>query len=265
DCDLGVEALELGEDAHPPVLQALLPNATRSLVSRPAQPPTTSKPFNPFGVTTPSKSMEIKRSDSFFNAADMHSDESTGPSTPATVAACNADSALPTAKRQSPPGEEDAAAGAPRKQAKRTTAGDSRDRVQPKLTAFAFKKGGATANDNKDEDCDMLDGALGTIAYYAQHPDDPDKRQDRRSSFMSTESQREFVVDDDPSDFSSFSSAPSIMSARMTRRSSMPAAGQRTQSLMPDHSLLEDPELQVWRDRYKWGRNYGMNFAHNDR
>ncbi|KAJ2444460.1 hypothetical protein GGF42_006296 [Coemansia sp. RSA 2424] len=107
--------------------------------------------------------------------------------------------------------------------------------------------------------------ALGTIAYYAQHPDDADKRQDRRSSFMSTESHREFVSDDDPSDFSSFTSVPSFIDARMGRRQSMPAAVRRTQSLVPDHSLLEDPELQVWRDRYKWGRNYGMNFAHNDR
>ncbi|KAJ2063808.1 hypothetical protein GGI17_001440 [Coemansia sp. S146] len=107
--------------------------------------------------------------------------------------------------------------------------------------------------------------ALGTIAYYAQHPDEPDKRQDRRSSFMSIDSHREFVNDDDPSDFSSFSSTPSIIDARMSRRRSMPVAPRRTQSLVPDHSLLEDPELQVWRDRYKWGRNYGMNFAHNDR
>ncbi|KAJ2899319.1 hypothetical protein IWW38_001028 [Coemansia aciculifera] len=105
------------------------------------------------------------------------------------------------------------------------------------------------------------------MAYYAQHPDDADKPQDRRGSFMSIGSQREFISEDDPSDFSTFSSAPSIMDVRMTRRMSMPAAIPRTktQPLAPDHSLLEDPELQVWRDRYKWGRNYGMNFAHNDR
>ncbi|KAJ2488958.1 hypothetical protein IWW37_004386 [Coemansia sp. RSA 2050] len=107
--------------------------------------------------------------------------------------------------------------------------------------------------------------ALGTIAYYAQHPDVPDKSQDRRGSFMSIDSHREFVSDDDPSDFSSFSSAPSIIDARMSRRRSMPSSPPRAQSLVPDHSLLEDPRLQVWRDRYKWGRNYGMNFAHNDR
>ncbi|KAJ1883611.1 hypothetical protein IW146_004402 [Coemansia sp. RSA 922] len=107
--------------------------------------------------------------------------------------------------------------------------------------------------------------ALGTIAYYAQHPDEPDKHQDRRSSFMSIDSHREFVNDDDPSDFSSFASVPSIMDARMSRRRSMPVTPRRSQSLVPDHSLLEEPELQVWRDRYKWGRNYGMNFAHNDR
>ncbi|KAJ1998749.1 hypothetical protein GGI04_004865 [Coemansia thaxteri] len=107
--------------------------------------------------------------------------------------------------------------------------------------------------------------ALGTIAYYAQHPDEAEKRQERRpSSFMAIDSHREFIGDDDPSDFSSFSSAPSILDARITRRKSMPMVP-RSESLMPDHSLLEDPQLQVWRDRYKWGRNYGMNFAHNDR
>ncbi|KAJ2417084.1 hypothetical protein H4218_003831 [Coemansia sp. IMI 209128] len=107
--------------------------------------------------------------------------------------------------------------------------------------------------------------ALGTIAYYAQHPDVPDKNKGRRSSFMSVDSHRDFVSDDDPSDFSSFSSVPSTIDARMSRRRSMPSTPRRAQPLVPDHSLLEDPELQVWRDRYKWGRNYGMNFAHNDR
>ncbi|KAJ2392598.1 DNA polymerase alpha accessory factor Mcl1, partial [Coemansia sp. RSA 2603] len=45
-----------------------------SAFARPPQPPTTARPFNPFGVTSPSKSMEIKRSHSFFDAADAHSD-----------------------------------------------------------------------------------------------------------------------------------------------------------------------------------------------
>ncbi|KAJ2907653.1 DNA polymerase alpha accessory factor Mcl1 [Coemansia aciculifera] len=134
DCDLGVEALELGKVARPPLPEeALTRNNKISLVSRPAQPPTTSKPFNPFGVALPSKSMEIKRSDSFFDAADKHSDE---------VVARASTSALPTAaKRQSPPGDDDTANGVPRKQAKKST----------KLTAFAFKKTTA-ANDAKDGD-----------------------------------------------------------------------------------------------------------------
>ncbi|KAJ2450991.1 DNA polymerase alpha accessory factor Mcl1 [Coemansia sp. RSA 2424] len=170
DCDLDVEALELGKDARPPLPEALMRNggsvskasagsfadsASRSLVSRPAQPPTTSKPFNPFGVATPSKSMEIKRSDSFFNAADMHRDESADPLAPATVIASSA-LPVPTAKRQPPPGEDDAAAGVPRKQAKRAAVSDGKDRVQPKLTAFAFKKGGGNSVAN-EADCDMSD------------------------------------------------------------------------------------------------------------
>ncbi|KAJ2766392.1 hypothetical protein IWQ56_003742 [Coemansia nantahalensis] len=101
--------------------------------------------------------------------------------------------------------------------------------------------------------------ALGTIAYYAKHPSDDGKGQQtqRRTSFLSAESDREFIVDDDPSDFSSFSSSPDIH-----RRLSL--TDWRTPAITPDHNLLVDPQLQVWRDRYKWGRNYGMNFAHND-
>ncbi|KAJ2156801.1 DNA polymerase alpha accessory factor Mcl1 [Coemansia sp. RSA 552] len=68
------------------------------LVSRPAKPPVTSRPFNPFGAAPPSTSMELKRSDSFFDAADLHGEE------PAPAAS--------SGKRPSP----DAAA--PRKQAK---------------------------------------------------------------------------------------------------------------------------------------------------
>ncbi|KAJ2697621.1 DNA polymerase alpha accessory factor Mcl1 [Coemansia sp. IMI 209128] len=153
--DLGVAALKLGKSTRPPLPEALMhsgaltDSTSRSLVSRPAQPPTTSKPFNPFGVATPSKSMEIKRSDSFFNAADMHSDESAGPSTPSG-------SAMPVSatKRQQPSsGDDDAVAtGLPRKQAKRATASDSKDRAQPKLTAFAFKKGGGSMERDMSDD-----------------------------------------------------------------------------------------------------------------
>ncbi|KAJ1953306.1 hypothetical protein GGI12_006041 [Dipsacomyces acuminosporus] len=106
-------------------------------------------------------------------------------------------------------------------------------------------------------------GALGTIAYYAKHPDEPGKQQ-RRSSFLNAEIHRELMVEDDPSDFSSFSSVPSIMDARIQRRKSMPMTSD-TQDIKPDPNLLADPELQVWRDRYKWGRRYGVNYAHNDR
>ncbi|KAJ2782166.1 hypothetical protein H4R18_002431 [Coemansia javaensis] len=105
-------------------------------------------------------------------------------------------------------------------------------------------------------------GALGSIAFYAANPDGTTRR---RSSFLSgPDSQREFIADDDPSDFSTFSSPPSLMYARIARRKSMPAPPLATAAVKPDHSLLEDPHLQVWRDRYKWGREYGMNFAHND-
>ncbi|PIA13073.1 hypothetical protein COEREDRAFT_89868 [Coemansia reversa NRRL 1564] len=109
--------------------------------------------------------------------------------------------------------------------------------------------------------------ALGTIAYLANHPDDQSKDQNqRRSSFMGADSHREFIVCDDPSDFSSFTSSPSLMDERMlARRNSTPMSSQPTGNIKPDHNLLEDPHLQVWRDRYKWGRGYGVNFAHNDK
>ncbi|KAJ2808790.1 hypothetical protein H4R20_000648 [Coemansia guatemalensis] len=110
-------------------------------------------------------------------------------------------------------------------------------------------------------------GALGTIAYFANHPDDKSKDQtQRRNSFMGADSHREFIVDDDPSDFSSFSSAPSLMDERvLARRNSAPMSSQTADNIKTDHNLLEDPHLQVWRDRYKWGRGYGVNFAHNDK
>ncbi|KAJ2579645.1 hypothetical protein IWW49_006571, partial [Coemansia sp. RSA 1797] len=59
-------------------------------------------------------------------------------------------------------------------------------------------------------------GALGTIAYYANHPDDGSIKR-RRSSFFSADNHREFIVDDDPSDFSTFTSSP-VMSEHITRR-----------------------------------------------
>ncbi|KAJ2557518.1 hypothetical protein EV175_001294 [Coemansia sp. RSA 1933] len=111
-------------------------------------------------------------------------------------------------------------------------------------------------------------GALSTIAYYAKHPQDEfGIYKQRRNSIAGDDSRREFVVDDDPSEFSSFSSAPSIFDAHMASRrmSQQGMSSSMTSSIQPDHKLLEDPELQVWRDRYKWGRKYGMNFAHNDK
>ncbi|KAJ2450590.1 hypothetical protein EV183_004191 [Coemansia sp. RSA 2336] len=108
-------------------------------------------------------------------------------------------------------------------------------------------------------------GALSTIAYYAKYPNDGTSKQRRRSSFLSTDSHREFIVDDDPSEFSSFSSTPAL-GERMARRKSAPMSSLPwSNDVQPDHKLLVDPQLQVWRDRYKWGRNYGMNFAHNDK
>ncbi|KAJ2724667.1 hypothetical protein GGI07_001819 [Coemansia sp. Benny D115] len=111
--------------------------------------------------------------------------------------------------------------------------------------------------------------ALGALAYYAKHPrsagDGDGAVKERRGSL--DDSRREFFLDDDPSEFSTFSSGPSAKSARrrsMSQQSSdtSPSFSETTK---PDHSLLEEPHLQVWRDRYKWGRNYGVNYAHNDR
>ncbi|KAJ2344996.1 hypothetical protein IWW50_005381 [Coemansia erecta] len=106
-------------------------------------------------------------------------------------------------------------------------------------------------------------GALSTIAYYSKHPDDGTNKR-RRSSFLSTDSRREFHVDDDPSEFSSFTSSPA-MEEHVGRRKSAPTMLPWASDVKPDYTLLEDPQLQVWRDRYKWGRNYGMNFAHNEK
>ncbi|KAJ1946592.1 hypothetical protein EC988_005523 [Linderina pennispora] len=111
-------------------------------------------------------------------------------------------------------------------------------------------------------------GALGTLAYQArnmQGDNKPGDGQQRRPSFLQAENTRSLILEDDPSEFSSFSSNPSIMDQRMmTRRESMPEAVKFDQ-VKPDMSLLEEPHLQTWRTRYMWGRRYGMNFAHNDR
>ncbi|KAJ2079481.1 DNA polymerase alpha accessory factor Mcl1 [Coemansia sp. RSA 988] len=67
------------QDRPPPLPQTLLPADTPAddgiesvSAIHPAQPPVTSKPFNPFGVAAPATSMDIKHSDSFFDAADLH-------------------------------------------------------------------------------------------------------------------------------------------------------------------------------------------------
>ncbi|KAI8323218.1 hypothetical protein GQ54DRAFT_332692 [Martensiomyces pterosporus] len=133
-------ALRSGNSSKDAPVHSALDNSSSSssdLVARPTRPPTTSKPFNPFGVATPSKSMEIRRSDSFFNAVDLHSaalsQESSGSTTPAVGGMAVSAESGASAKRQQP--QEDEAA--PRKQAKKS----GKDRAQTKLSAFAFKKG----------------------------------------------------------------------------------------------------------------------------
>ncbi|KAJ2237752.1 hypothetical protein H4R99_000721 [Coemansia sp. RSA 1722] len=114
-------------------------------------------------------------------------------------------------------------------------------------------------------------GALGALAYYSKHPDDAKTndgthKQQLGSSLTNQSSlkSREFIIDDDPSDFSTFSSMPKPIRRKSTTMTSSSSSFPPT-DIKPDHSLLEEPHLQVWRDRYKWGRNYGMNYAHNDK
>ncbi|KAJ1719853.1 hypothetical protein LPJ53_005447 [Coemansia erecta] len=128
--------------------------------------------------------------------------------------------------------------------------------------------------------------AMGVLGYYAQHPDEQQKQQQPHANSNNNNSQqqqqeqrrpsasfpdREFILDDDPSEFSSFSSAPdtfALHAAGRRRSSTMSSSsfpGPLSGAIKPDHDLLEEPHLQVWRDRYKWGRQYGMNYAHNDR
>ncbi|KAJ2372571.1 hypothetical protein IW150_004055 [Coemansia sp. RSA 2607] len=132
---------------------------------------------------------------------------------------------------------------------------------------------------------------MGVLGYYSQHPDEQPRpinntnngQQQQQHQQMNqqiplrrpsvSDADRAFVLDDDPSEFSSFSSAPDAFSsfASGRRRSSTISAspssfpGPLSTAIKPDHDLLEEPHLQVWRDRYKWGRQYGMNYAHNDR
>ncbi|KAI7826804.1 hypothetical protein BX661DRAFT_198815 [Kickxella alabastrina] len=137
--------------ARPP--RSLLQQA-EGLAAAAALAPTTSKPFNPFGVVSPSKSMEIKRSDSFFNAADAHS---SALSREASAANLGGGSLTTTTKRQNQlvADDDDGSAG-PRKLAKKAAAAaaadsssGTKDRAQSKLFAFAFKrddsKSGATS------------------------------------------------------------------------------------------------------------------------
>ncbi|KAJ2808789.1 DNA polymerase alpha accessory factor Mcl1 [Coemansia guatemalensis] len=111
---------------RPPLPQALLPADTPAAddvegvpAARPAQPPVTSKPFNPFGVAAPATSMDIKRSDSFFDAADLHT-KCLDQNSPALSDSASDLSAAPGKRQMVQP------AVAPRKQAK--------------MSAFTFKK-----------------------------------------------------------------------------------------------------------------------------
>ncbi|KAJ1830817.1 hypothetical protein LPJ70_006840, partial [Coemansia sp. RSA 2708] len=121
DMDLSEDGGDSGQPAKPSGMAAAVTgdDAPELAVARPVKPPMTSKPFNPFGVATPSTSMDIKRSDSFFNAADLHS-KSLSQESSATAS---------SGKRE--PSAED---GAPRKQAK--------------ISAFAFKKKAPVASDD---------------------------------------------------------------------------------------------------------------------
>ncbi|KAJ2782167.1 DNA polymerase alpha accessory factor Mcl1 [Coemansia javaensis] len=120
------------------------------LVSRPPRPPVAPKPFNPFGVAAPSTSMEIHRSDSFFNAADQIGSESSAAASPAP------------AKRLSSSGD---AASAPRKQPK---TGPARDRAQAKMSAFVFKKPSAPPAAASGDD----DAANGSVNGDGANSDD---------------------------------------------------------------------------------------------
>ncbi|KAJ1884350.1 hypothetical protein LPJ66_010652 [Kickxella alabastrina] len=155
-------------------------SSARDLVTRPTQAPTTSKPFNPFGVASPSKSMEIKRSDSFFNAADAHS---SALSREASAANLGGGSLTTTTKRQNQlvADDDDGSSAGPRKLAKKAAAADSssgtKDRAQSKLFAFAFKrddsKSGATsalpkpvaaaAGASENGDCNGNEDTIGDV------------------------------------------------------------------------------------------------------
>lgn len=115
--DDGYEEEEL--EVAPPLSPPIVPRSAAATTA-------VSKPFNPFGVATPNKAMDIKRSDSFFKAADQqHSNGSSSLDNPG--------------KRQS--GE-----------------GDSRNmstsRKQSRLSSFAFNNSG---DDDTAEDTEMRD------------------------------------------------------------------------------------------------------------
>ncbi|KAJ1883398.1 DNA polymerase alpha accessory factor Mcl1 [Coemansia sp. RSA 1722] len=117
------------------------PRPAKDLVTR---PPTTSRPFNPFGVRSPSKSMAIQRSDSFFDAADAHS-KSLSRDSSLTDFKESADKLVKrTAGDQS---------GGSRKVAKKT-GGSS---AQSKLSAFAFKKDVANKTTPTGDDDSAMD------------------------------------------------------------------------------------------------------------
>ncbi|KAJ1760401.1 DNA polymerase alpha accessory factor Mcl1 [Coemansia sp. RSA 2523] len=124
DMDLSEDGADTVSTKPGGMAAAMLEDDGPELVVRPAKPPVTSKPFNPFGVAAPSTSMEIKRSDSFFKAADLHSESPSDVSSRA---------ASPSKRQQ----REDGAAIAPRKQAK--------------MSAFQYKKKAPIADDADDE------------------------------------------------------------------------------------------------------------------
>ncbi|KAJ1946591.1 hypothetical protein EC988_005522 [Linderina pennispora] len=107
----------------------------RDLVVRPPRHPA-AKPYNPFGVAAPSKTMDLKRSDSFFNAADQHSKA-------LSREASQQDSeAAESSKRASKRGSDAESEEAPAKKTSKTAAAAdmAQGRAQSKLAAFSFKK-----------------------------------------------------------------------------------------------------------------------------
>ncbi|KAJ2557519.1 DNA polymerase alpha accessory factor Mcl1 [Coemansia sp. RSA 1933] len=98
------------------------------------RPPTTSKPFNPFAVTSPGKSIAMKRSNSFFDAADEHSSKLSQDAEASESAATRSKRALA--------GDDMAADPATRKQAKNGGSSSSKDRRAQKNIPWFASKGG---------------------------------------------------------------------------------------------------------------------------